>query len=76
MARTRAQRRHNTAKKCRRRKALTTNCGDNFGVLCSGNVTPSGEACACSRCLTDKKYQESWNSFESKKLSEFIRTNY
>ena len=54
MARTRAERRHNTAKKCKARKALTTVFDGEFGPLCSGNVTPSGERCSWGRCVTDK----------------------
>ena len=47
MARTRAERRHNTHVKTTARKA----CG-----CCSAKVTPSGEASTCSRCVTDKGY--------------------
>ena len=50
MSRTRAERRHNTRKKCKARK--------NSG-MCSAAYTPSGEACNCSRCETEKKYI--WN---------------
>lgn len=62
MARTRAERRANTQKKCKARKALTTCPGTDheWGPLCSGNITPSGERTSCPACEAEKRYI--WNT--------------
>ena len=59
MARTRAERRANTAKKCAARKKAATQNTEGFAQMCSGKVTPSGEACSCSLCETEKN--SIWN---------------
>jgi len=66
MSRTRAERRHNTHVKTTARKALP---------ICSNKITPSGEACSCSLCVTGKHNEETyvtqWNALQ---LSSFLKS--
>ena len=49
---------------------------DNF-CLCGAKVSKSGEAMMCHRCVTNKEIEhQCWKSFESQKLSDFIKTDY
>lgn len=55
MARSRAERRANTAKKCKARKLACTNDTDGFAPMCGGMCTPSGERTSCPRCYSEKR---------------------
>ena len=52
MARTRAERRANTRRHQARNRSLVET------VLCSNQITPSGERCACSLCITSKRLND------------------
>ena len=62
MSRTRAERRHNTHVKTSRRKALAVNDGnpDLFPAdgYCGRMVSKNGEACSCSLCETNKRWED------------------
>ena len=80
MARTRAERRHNTFKKTSARKAIAIR-GENdqyiAGGVCGGKVAPNGEIWTCSRCENCKPYEQAARAtLDSKRLAAFILSQY
>ena len=69
MAKNYATRKCHSDRHANRRRRLV----DNF-CLCAAKVSKSGEAAACSYCISDKASE--WKSFDSQKLSDFIKTDY
>ena len=72
MARTRAERRHNTHVKTAARKAIAywTSADDYKSfTICGGKVSPNGEASSCGRCKTclsiERDYNETWTKAQT-----------
>ena len=72
MARTRAERRHNTHVKTSARKAIKAD-GE---LYCGNKITPNGEAKSCSLCVTclttDRHYNEMWIKAQTKAFMKAI----
>ena len=76
MARTRAERRHNTYVKTSARKAIAYwDEADDFKphTVCGGKVSRNGEAMSCSRCETCKVFERSAHeAFRKTQLNSFM----
>ena len=80
MARTRRQRRANTHRaQARRRRIFGRTEADRMSgnsLACGGKMTPSGEACSCSRCYSSRKYNRMETDFsQAQFLKSWIKVN-
>ena len=77
MARTRAERRHNTHLKTSARKAIAYwNEADDFKThtVCGGKVSLNGEAASCALCESLKPYERSLvANFRKTQLDAFMK---
>ena len=78
MARTRAERRHNTHVKTSKRKALAIRGEiDLFPAYgyCGGKITPGGEARSCPLCKRNAYYERDYRAMWKKaQLSAFMKS--
>ncbi len=78
MARTRAERRHNTHLKTSARKAIAYyGEADDFKThtVCGGKVSLNGEAASCALCESLKHYERSlMDAFRKTQLDSFMKS--
>lgn len=78
MARTRAERRHNTYVKTSARKryrdlrmADDWSGGGHYHGLCWGNITEGGERKQCRRCITSNAYEVGGGWYDSLEAEQY-----
>ena len=78
MSRTRSQRRHNTHVKTSARKSLAIRGEiEQFPAhgYCGGKIGPDGEAQSCTRCMTVRKFEDTYiRQWNSRQISSFLKS--